>query len=541
MSAEPASFDPARPEPNINRIGQYVWSTLLLQAGSHLAAASRTDMVGDFAESWEIAPDGLTITLKMRPGITWHDVAPVNGREVDIDDVLFSWQYYTSHSPFAQLSDNNTNPDAPITSFESTDGRTIVVKLTEPLAYALNYFANYGSQSGNMIMIPKEADGGYDIRLVMISGGPFKMTKVEPSVGYTLDAHKGYYDADHFYVDGIDIPIVPEYAARLAQFTAGNIYRLATSFTPRGEDVMVTKKDQQNINIYANDFAANANILLFGLLPEGKSPFLDQRVRQAVSMAIDRDAWLDVVFNVSGFAGDGIPVESRWNSHLLANWDDYWLDPQGSEFGPNSKYFQFNLDEAKALLNAAGYPDGLSVTSSYPADRYNLSQYAEPMDGMLRELGIDVTVNIIDYATQYNDYRDTHGQFEGWAYSTVTGTTPQQLHPVSALAAEYFPEGGVAFKGFSTSGSNDQSGDPELSAMINKARLEADIEAQQSLVKDIQRRLAESMWGLNMPGGANSYDLVWPALQNHRVWTAYGWAKWYTYGIWLDETKAPLA
>jgi peptide/nickel transport system substrate-binding protein len=541
ISAEPASFDPARPEPNINRIGQYVWSTLLIQASGYLKTASQTEMDGDFAQSWEISPDRLTITMKMRPQIRWHNKAPVNGRVADIDDVLFSWEYYRSLSPFAQLSDNTANPEAPIVSFNASDDSTIVVTLKEPLSYALNYFSNYGSQSGNMIMIPKEADGGYDVKRDMIGHGPFEMTKVEPSVGYTLTAHKGYYDPDSALVDGIDVPIVPEYAARLSQFKAGNIHRLAGSFAPQGPDVMVTKKDQSNVNIYASDYVSNANIMLFGLLPEGKSPFLDQRVRQAVSMAVDRDAWLDAIFNVSGYEEDGIPVESRWNSHLLSDWDGYWLDPQGSEFGDNARYFQFNLDDAKALLDAAGYKDGFTVTSSYPADRYDLSRYAEPMDGMLRQLGIDVKVNIIDYATQYNDYRDTHGQFEGWAYSTVTGTTPQRLHPVSAIAAEYLPKGGVAFKGFSTSGKNDMSGDPELTDMINKARLEADVDAQQALVKDMQRRLAGDMWGLNMPGGASGYDLVWPAVQDHHVWSSYGWAKWYTHKVWLDQSKPPFA
>jgi ABC-type transport system substrate-binding protein len=171
---------------------------------------------------------------------------------------------------------------------------------------------------------------------------------------------------------------------------------------------------------------------------------------------------------------------------------------------------------------------------------YNLTQFAEPMDGMLRELGIDVQVNIIDYATQYNDYRDTHGQFEGWAYSTVTGTTPQRLHPVSALAAEFWPDGGAAFKGFSTTGANDMAGDPELTAMIERARLEFDVEAQQQEVHNIQRHLAKAMYGLNMPGGASGHELVWPAVQNHGVWRAFGWAKWYTHQLWLDQTKAPF-
>ena len=50
---------------------------------------------------------------------------------------------------------------------------------------------------------------------------------------------------------------------------------------------------------------------MFGWLPEAKSPFLDERVRQAVSLSVDRDLWLDTVFNVTPFTSQGLPVETR--------------------------------------------------------------------------------------------------------------------------------------------------------------------------------------------------------------------------------------
>ena len=91
-------------------------------------------------------------------------------------------------------------------------------------------------------------------------------------------------------------------------------------------------------------------------------------VRQAISMGIDREAWINALFNIDGFERDGLPVESKWNSHLLAIWENpqYWLDPKGKEFGENAKYFQYNPEEAKALLKAAGHGDGMKVTSHYP-------------------------------------------------------------------------------------------------------------------------------------------------------------------------------
>jgi hypothetical protein len=66
-----------------------------------------------------------------------------------------------------------------------------------------------------------------------------------------------------------------------------------------------------------------------------------------VSMSWDRDLWLETFFNISNFAAEGLPVEARWNSHVNANWDGWWLDPQGKDFGPNAKYFKHDIVEGK--------------------------------------------------------------------------------------------------------------------------------------------------------------------------------------------------
>jgi peptide/nickel transport system substrate-binding protein len=544
VAAEPQTLDPATPVAPLNYLSGYVYGTLLNEEPGYLEQ-NQGVLTGDLAESWETSPDRLEITVKIKQGVKWHNKAPVSGREVDIDDVLFSWKRYTELSPVRSLSYNGANPDAPVISVNATDPTTISIKLKEPLSYALSYFAAFGSHTGNIIMMPKEADGGFDPRSDMIGHGPFELAQATPSVGYTMRRFPEYYDKDAALLDQIELPIVPEYAQRLAQLKAGNIHRLIGE-AALANDLVVTKQDEPDLNVYQTDFSASSNILVFGQLPVGDSPFLDQRVRQAISMGIDRDAWIDAIYNVSGFEAAGLPVESRWSSQLIAHWDkpNFWLDPQGSDFGPNARYFAWNVEEGKKLLDAAGYPDGFDVTSSYSVERLNFTPSAEPIDGMLRELGLNITVNTPDYATDYiPNYRDGHGQFEGWAYATVLGTLPQVLAPVASLAAEYWPRGGDAFRGFSKSGSNDMSGDPELSAMIEKARLEFDTDSLITQLHDIQRYLGEAMWGLSLPGGATGFNLAWPAVQNHRVYRRTrqgGFSQWDPYKVWLDQSLPPF-
>jgi ABC-type transport system substrate-binding protein len=283
-------------------------------------------------------------------------------------------------------------------------------------------------------------------------------------------------------------------------------------------------------------------VLTFGQLPEGSSPFLDERVRQAVSMSWDRNGWIDVFNNVSKFEAEGLPVDTRWNSHIIADWyvDGSWLDPRGKDFGPNAKYFLHDIAEAKRLLAAAGFSDGLDVKSHYvTGPQLSIGRTAEPLDGFTNDAGFRVTIEPIDYAKDYiPNYRDGQGQYDGWAWHTVSGTTPIRISPVSALAAEYWSNTPVTFKGFSVSGKNDKSGDPQLNSIIAKARLERDAQKRRALVHEGQRYLGKAMYGLIMPGGANGFTMAWPALQNFRVWR--GPHAWNAYRLWIDETKPPF-
>jgi peptide/nickel transport system substrate-binding protein len=184
-----------------------------------------------------------------------------------------------------------------------------------------------------------------------------------------MKRHDGFWDKDWALVDQIDLPIISEYAAALAQLKAGNIYSMGThsnSGLAAQEDILPLKRDEPRISIYQSEFAyPGVNTFNFGWLPEGKSPFLDERVRQAVSMSWNRDLFLDTMLNITTFEAEGVPVESRWNTALTANLKGWWLDPKAKDFGPNARYLQHDIAEAKKLLAAAGYPNGFETISSY--------------------------------------------------------------------------------------------------------------------------------------------------------------------------------
>jgi peptide/nickel transport system substrate-binding protein len=537
--ADPPTLDVANANNPWNTPGFCVYSALVMQSTGYLKTGER-ELVPDIAESWEISPDGLQITMKIRQGVKWHNKPPVNGRTLEMDDVLFSWDRFAAKYSGRTSLVNAVDPSAPVISFAATDSRTVAIKLKEPLVYALGLF--YPGTSGqSVILVPKETDTTLDLRGEMIGTGPWSLSNYTPSVAFTLKRNPDFYDKDWALVDQVDQPIITEYATAMGQLKAGNIYMFGQSGAPRirQEDILPLKREEPRIAIYQGDLlvSGGAGHQMFGWLPEGRSPFLDERVRQAVSMAIDRDLFIDSFSNVSVFEAEGVPVETRWNTQLDATYEGWWLDPKSKDFGPNAKYFQHNPDEAKKLLAAAGYTNGLKTTYHTPGvELPGYAKAAEVIAGMTSEVGITADAHILDYQKEYiPGFRDGHGQYEGWAFmSTAGGVTGG--HAVGQLAIEYWARGGNAFRGFSTSGRNDQAGDPQVNAMIEKARIEQDVDRGRALVFDIQRYLAKAMYGLKPAGVTSELTAAWPCLRNFRVFLGAR----NNYRYWIDESLPPF-
>ena len=538
IRGEPATLDPFNPNAALNAASRSVHGMLLREKPGHLQVADGT-MEGDLAESWEFSPDGLQITMKLRQNAKWHNKPPVNGRSVDAEDILFSWKRYEEKAPLASLLANKSSPDAPVLSVTSPDSRTIVVKLKEPVVYVANYFGGFGSFTGQVMMYPKETDSTLDIRNEMIGHGPYMLAAHTPSVGFTLKRNPDYWDKDWALADQIDLPVVIEPATQLTQLKAGNLHYYEAI---KAEDVLPTKRQVPALQLYSTVLQSLNQVITFGVLPEQTAPLLDERVRQAISMGMDRDLLNGVKFYVNEYEAEGLPVETRWNTDLPCDWEGFWLDPKGKDFGPNAKYFEYNVAEAKKLLAAAGQPNGFDITLRFPASaQLSYERDSVTMIGGLQDIGLRVAQEAIaDYTKRYiPDIRDGNGQYEGMAVHSVTGGIPFSVSETAALTAIHWAKSGVTFHGYSTSGKNDKSGDPAVNSILEKARVERDVEARRKLLFDAQRVLAKAQHAMVMPqGGATGFVLAWPSMKNYRVWNSIG-AGWDMYQIWSDETKPP--
>ena len=131
-------------------------------------------------------------------------------------------------------------------------------------------------------------------------------------------------------------------------------------------------------------------------------------------------------------------------------------------------------------------------------------------------------------------YRDANGKFDGLIHKV--GTTVGD-DAVASLASRFSSKAGTQFYGFDAAGKGDQSGDPAIEALIEKGRIEKDIEKRKGYVNDIQRLLAKGQYGILPPGVATSFQMAWPALGNFRVYQGSR----LMYRLWVDSTKAPIA
>lgn len=544
---EPAHFDVQLDQVAMNQHKNLVYGHYVNEKAGVLESPRFEEYVPEMMESWEVSPDGLEVSFKLRQGVKWHNKAPVNGRTLDAEDVIFSWDRHAEKGTDRSFLSNAANPNAPVLSVTSPDPQTIVWKLSEPVVFLLA--ALTPTQTGKPNIIPKETDSTFDIRSDMIGTGPFVLDNYSPTVGFTYRRHEEYWDSPWPFVDRVEVPIVSQYPQAVAQLRAGNIYSYAYSNTNtvQAEDVLPLKREVPDINIYASDpTATTVRSLVFGWLPnDANKPFKDERVRQAISMTWDRDAYVSAFTNADNFEAEGLPVNTYWNTALPSAYGGWWLDPRGSEFGENAKYFEFNIEEAKALLAAAGYPDGIEVTSSYiggPQLGGDFQRQVGVTDEFANAAGIRVNTNVIDYTAQYlTSYRDANGKYDGWLYRAGGSPATDAIAYLSTLFHSKY--GGPGFLGFDANGTGDGSGDPVLEGLLNKARIEADLDARRGLVHDIQRHLARAMYAIpHPPGDATIFYTAWDAVQNFMVYRGdrrgnvsaiHSW--------WLDDTKAPLA
>jgi peptide/nickel transport system substrate-binding protein len=510
IGANPPTFDPTQ---NVSVNTAYVAGAVLSRPFRYrtlfdVAASNNLDIEPDLAATAE-TPDGVTWTLKLRPGAKHQNIAPVNGRAVDPED--FKASFIKSTDPKSVNAGNLSMIDP--AQIETPDKQTVVFKLKYPYAP----FKTFLASAFYCWVMPKEAvAGAYDTAKKIIGSGPFILDSYTPDVAVNFKKNPDWFEQGRPYVDSVRVAIIPDPSARIAQFTGGHLDYLGTPLLDAVPSVI-----QQNPKADAIRNVGNGNGVMYYNLSDPKSPFLDIRLRQALSLAMDREAYA----KGSGFGDQYIqtfsvpPNVGKW----AAMAEDYPAD--------TLQWYKYDLAKAKQLMDAAG-GSKLNMRMLYPAGNPadpQLGRQADIAQAMLKQLPWNMSYTTIDYT------KDWIAGGKGIGY------------PGGGVPAD-----GMAWWGWSSRSSVDEYlytfwhskgagnfmhvNDPEIDKGIDKARATLNEDDRLKAYKDVQRYIAAKVYVLMGMNNGLAYTFVQPRVRNYQLGDFSGIATGYWAKLWLKGT-----
>jgi peptide/nickel transport system substrate-binding protein len=398
----------------------------------------------DLAASWEISEDGLTYTFTLHEGVMFH-----NGREVQASDVKFSLERLMDPATAAPAASDL----AAVDTVEALDEYTVVLNLKAPEAALL---ANLSSQSC-IIFPPEVIEENGDLTQVAVGSGPFRFVEYVPNTHIKLEKFAEYFAQPLPYLDAVELLIAAEDTARTAALVQGTVDFI--EYVPT-QDIELLENDD-SIQLAGNAIS-QIRFIGFNLTRE---PFTDVRVRQAISMAIDRGPIIQAALD-----GYGTPVDIIFTQ-------DHWAAlPRPEIPGPD-------IEGAKALLAEAGFPEGFDTTITGWAEYGFLSNTAIVVQEQLKQIGINAEMNLLDTATMgqtvYLDF-----DFD----IAVTGTSG------------YVDPGSVILENFRSgeAGNFVQYSNPEVDELIAEGAALTDQAARAEVYARIQEILLEELPWVNL-------------------------------------------
>ena len=358
------------------------------------------DIIGDLATGWEVSGDGTVYTFKLPQGVTWHD-----GQPFTASDVVFTLERGVVNPPEGYLPFLAGQLEA-LDSVTAPDDTTVVATLSRPSnAFLITLGMNFAN------MYPAHIPDATEFNELIIGTGPFKLES-ESGTGFELVRNEAYFKDSLPYLDGMTLFIIPDASAGLAAFRTGRI-QTGSVFD---NDYMV---DQQDV-IRADFPDVGEQDYLGGRIDlnmNNRGPLADRRVRQAISLGINRQ-----VYNEVWQLGQGETLASPLIPNRLGG--TFGLPPEEMRglggFDPDKA--DADLQKALDLLEQAGFGDGFSLELQVPSfSRY--ARGAEVVQFLLTRLNITAKLLPKDRADMTPDRLS--GNFDiDWNSATLLSTNP---------------------------------------------------------------------------------------------------------------------
>jgi ABC-type transport system substrate-binding protein len=393
------------------------------------------------AEDWEVSDDGLTYTFELRQGVEFHDGEPFNA-----DAVVASFERVLDEEVTVPVRGHLE----PIETVEAIDEHTVEMTLSQPFAPFLAGL----SFSAGAVVSPASIEGdAYLDYTEPVGTGPYTFGEYREGERFVVEKFDNYWGEEPHY-DTVEFQIVPEAATRVSLVRAGQVDMI---ILPPVSDLPALEEDPE-IEV----LMAPGNRTIF--IAINNEIVDDERIRQAMNYAVDKDALIERVL-----FGAADPVDAPMHESLFGHC------PVGG--------YEYDPDRARELLDEAGV-DELDVSFIAPTGRYiQDSEVAQAISGFLAEVGINAPVETMDWPTYLANINvpteeqgaDMH--LLGWAPSYM-----DSFQHMVVFQTDQQPPAGLATAHYSN---------PEVDDLLAQAAQELDESAREDIYCEVSETVME--------------------------------------------------
>ncbi|MDO5337848.1 MAG: ABC transporter substrate-binding protein [Eubacteriales bacterium] len=396
--------------------------------------AATGELRPQIAESWEQTSD-TCYQFKIKQGIKFHD-----GSELTAEDVKFSLERAINSAAVSYVIDF-------VDSVDIVDDYTVNVNLKAPYAPALRNLSVPFTA-----IVPKavvEADEEA-FKLHPIGCGPYKFVEWKQGDSVKLEAFDEYYGGTPA-TKNLVMKVIPEAAQRTIALETGEI-DLAYDILPNDISKI---EENEDLTIYD----APSLTCYYISMNMNKEPFTDERVREAINLAIDRELLVDTIACGAGQPADAIIAPAVYGY-----------------FSPGT--YEYNPEKAKELLAEAGYENGFSTTL-WVNDNQTRIEACQAISAMLLDVGIECQVEVMEFGSFIQS--TSAGEHDMGYFGWVTSTTDADY---TYYSLEHSSQQGAA-------GNRSFIADDEVDALIEEARTNTDEEVRLNAYEELSNKLFE--------------------------------------------------
>jgi peptide/nickel transport system substrate-binding protein len=428
LAEDPDILDPTQARTYVGRIVFASFCDKLFDIDEKL------NIVPQLALSHETSPDGKEVTIKLRPGVKFHD-----GEAFDAEAAKFSLERHLNFPTSFRKSEISA-----IDHIDVVDPLTIKLALKEPYSPLI---AQLTDRAGMMVSPKAAKEAGDKFGLKPVCAGPYKFVERVPQDRIVVEKFQDYWNKDEVFIDRIVYLPIVDATVRVANLKSGGLDLIERVLATDIKDVRADPKLKLSTALELGYYTVTFNVGS----DKSKGPLSQsEKVRQALDLAIDREAINQVVFN-----GEFVP-------------GNQWVNPEHSYYQKSFPIHARDLARAKSLLKEAGVTGRVAVDFMVPKGA-ETEAVAQVIQSMAAEAGFDMNIRVTEFATSLKQAEA--GEYQAFLYRWSGRIDPDgNVYPFLKKGAP------LNYSGYSN---------PETDALLEQARTISDLAQRKAIYEKL--------------------------------------------------------